>query len=344
MMHTELNLDGLGGVNVLIGENDTGKTALLKLLYATTKALEQYFLQLAHKNEPFSRTLAAKLLSTFQPPRNGLGELVSRGNGTKLVAELTYADTACLNLRYAFGPSTTAHISDCTEHIERYSPEVCTLFVPAKEVLTAFEAIAATRETLDMYGFDDTYYDLIKALRLPIQRGMPAEELREASNELERLFSGRIEPAAKAGMPFVFRRGNVEFTMPTTAEGIKKIGILSTLISNRQLRRRAVLFLDEPETALHPRAIRKLADILHLFAASNIQVFLSTHNFFLIKQLEIIARRHQTNYTCTSIVQGTNNKLTSTTTLLRDGLPSNPIIDETLAMLQDELSLTYPAA
>lgn len=37
--------------------------------------------------------------------------------------------------------------------------EPITLFIPPKEILTTFSAIAATREALEIYGFDDTYYD-----------------------------------------------------------------------------------------------------------------------------------------------------------------------------------------
>jgi recombinational DNA repair ATPase RecF len=37
-----LELDFVPGVNVIIGENGTGKTHLLKVIYAVTKAAEEY--------------------------------------------------------------------------------------------------------------------------------------------------------------------------------------------------------------------------------------------------------------------------------------------------------------
>ncbi|WP_368501347.1 AAA family ATPase [Oceanobacter sp. 5_MG-2023] len=47
------------------------------------------------------------------------------------------------------------------------------------------------------------------------------------------------------------------------SEGIKKIAILDTLLGNRF----SVVFVDEPESALHPTAIVQLIDILALLAA-----------------------------------------------------------------------------
>jgi predicted ATPase len=68
--------------------------------------------------------------------------------------------------------------------------------------------------------------------------------------------------------------------MQLTAEGIKKIGILTTLIRNRQLNANSVLFLDEPETTLHPEATRELVEMLMLMARAGMQIFLATHNYF----------------------------------------------------------------
>jgi len=40
-----------------------------------------------------------------------------------------------------------------------------------------------------------------------------------------------------------------------TAEGIKKIAILDTLLGNRYLDTSSIVFIDEPEAALHPQAV-----------------------------------------------------------------------------------------
>ena len=46
MAHSDLSIKDLPEINVIIGKNDTGKTGLLKLLYATIKSLEIYSLRM----------------------------------------------------------------------------------------------------------------------------------------------------------------------------------------------------------------------------------------------------------------------------------------------------------
>ena len=65
----------------------------------------------------------------------------------KLVDELLRAEADLLDQSYyfAFGKDTTRKILDCSE-VEQPVKALNTLFLPPKEVLTALDAIAATRE------------------------------------------------------------------------------------------------------------------------------------------------------------------------------------------------------
>lgn len=45
------------------------------------------------------------------------------------------------------------------------------IFIPAKEVLSLFSVILKSREVDKVFGFDDTYYDLAKALGISPSRG-----------------------------------------------------------------------------------------------------------------------------------------------------------------------------
>lgn len=40
------------------------------------------------------------------------------------------------------------------------------IFIPAREVLSLFSVILKSRDVDRVFGFDDTYYDLAKALRI----------------------------------------------------------------------------------------------------------------------------------------------------------------------------------
>ena len=328
----------LTNVNVIIGANDSGKTAILKLFYGISKSLEDFMQKNVHNPSPYKRLLSDKLINTFQPRKNGLGELVTKGSSEKLSVNITYEGKSKQQIQFSFGETTTNSIVDCTEnnHIESFADQYNALFIPAKEVLTAFDAIALTREQYNMIGFDDTYYDLILDLRVPTQQGNVNSELRNVNSDLEALFEGVITQGPKDN-PFIFKKGKTEFSMPLTAEGIKKIGILTTLIKNRKLRKNTVLFMDEPETALHPKAVRNLAEMIVLMSKAGVQVFITTHNYFLIKQLAIIAKRDNTDINCFSLNKVQGQPIGYTLGNMKDGLPENQIIDEALAMFNEEI-------
>ena len=78
-------------LNVIIGENDTGKTHLLKLLYAMSRAIEDYSKkQAGPEPKELSELLAQKLRWTFLPQKLELGRLVTRGSGNRLSVELCW--------------------------------------------------------------------------------------------------------------------------------------------------------------------------------------------------------------------------------------------------------------
>ncbi len=65
-------------VNVIVGKNDTGKTGLLKLLYATAKTVDVYSRKSQNQEVSLKKQLAEKLYDTFQPGKKGLGEMVTK--------------------------------------------------------------------------------------------------------------------------------------------------------------------------------------------------------------------------------------------------------------------------
>lgn len=340
MGYSEFNSGEFAPVNVIIGQNDTGKTGLLKLLYATAKTIDIYSKRTLNEDVSFKKVLAEKLNDTFQPGKKGLGELVNKLTKEKLSVDIEFLHTK-LNykdrLHFSFGESTTNTIVDSQENIHPISDSFRCLFIPAKEVLTSLKAIRATRDNLHMPGFDDTYLDLIRALVIPGQKGNITEELKVVNKKLELLFEGQIEQQTEDD--FLFKKGNTEFSMQLTAEGVKKIGILTTLIRNRQLNANSVLFLDEPETTLHPEATRALAEMLMLMAKSGIQIFVATHNYFVLKQMHLAARRDNVAVNCYSLRREKGKSVEFEVFDLKASFPENPISSEAIKMADEEVKL-----
>jgi hypothetical protein len=288
--------------------------------------------------------LAEKLFDTFMPIKNGLGDLVQKGTKDKMDVNITIVEK---NGKYkqpiyfSFGDRTEKSISTCIEHVDSLNGKsINALFVPAKEVLTAFNDIRNIRENFYGVGFDDTYLDLIKALNLETTKGRVASELSQVNKSLEDLFEGKIEQTGQNEQPFIFKKGNQQFAMQQTAEGIKKIGILTTLITNRQLGKGTVLFMDEPETALHPDAIRQMVEMLVAMSKAGVQIFIASHSYFVIKQLANCAKRDKLDISCWNLSKDVGKPVKNSFHNLIDGvLPSNTIIDETLKMFDQEIDI-----
>lgn len=326
-------------LNVIIGENDTGKTHLLKLLYAMARSIEDYSKKKAGPEpKELSELLATKLRWTFLPQKLELGKLVSRGSGNRLSVDLCWNQGG--HLRFSFGKDTTSKIVEINTNGLPDLEGNKASFLPPKEILSIFDAIVATRETAEIAAFDDTYYDLVQDYRQPTTAGNLQANIKKALVHLENVTGGG-EVEMESNGNIIFRRGKEVFNMHQTAEGIKKIGILSRLMRNRRLTPAGgcMLFVDEPETNLHPKAIVLFAEMLHEFAQSGIQVYLTTHSYFLLKRLEQLAREKSADYSLLDLRKQEGAGVSGTVTKLRDGLPSNPIVEESVRLFDRDVQL-----
>lgn len=340
MGYSQFKAADFAPVNVFIGKNDTGKTGILKLLYTTCKVIDVYSRRIKNEDVALKKLLAEKLLDTFQPGKKGLGELVNKGGEGKLQVDLKFRHDALDytdRMVFGFGDSTTNTIVDGQESIKEISENFRCLFIPAKEVLTSLKAIRATRDNLHMPGFDDTYLDLIRAMVIPTKQGNISGEFRVVNKKLEDLFEGQIVQASEDD--FIFQKGHAQYSMQLTAEGVKKIGILTTLIRNRQLNANSVLFLDEPETTLHPEATRELAEMLMLMAKAGVQVFIATHNYFVLKQMHLVAKKEAIRTNCYSLLRKKGQPVEVKVANLQDELPENEISEEAERMAEEEIKL-----
>lgn len=288
--------------------------------------------------QPLADLLANKLLWTFLPEKFSLGKLVSKRARSKCQVEMQWAKTG--SLRFALGKEASKKITDLQVDALELMAGQRISFLPPKEILSLFDAIIATREGAEIAAFDDTYYDLVQDFRQPSVQGVLHGNLKKVFGHLADVTGGGEVEMSNGEI--WFKRGKERFNMHQTAEGIKKIGILSRLMRNRRLTPTAgcVLFVDEPEVNLHPRAIVLFADMLHEFAHAGIQVYLTTHSYFLLKRLEQLARQHQTDYALLDLrknaaTTGVHGQLS----LLKNGLPENPIIEQSLALFDVDVQL-----
>jgi AAA15 family ATPase/GTPase len=320
-----INWGGLGKINLVIGGNGIGKTFLLKAIYSSLRTLEEY--KRGDEQRSAAEILADKLYWTYQAEK--IGDLVSKGADKPLRSALTVDGKT---FSFSFGAGTSKQIASIENHIEPRSSN--SIFLPAKEVLSLYHIILKSREQDKVFGFDETYYDLAKALRIQTSKGRNYAEFAQSRGMLKDILHGKVEYSEANGRWLFVNKERQSFPIGATAEGIKKIAILDTLLGNGYLTPQSVILIDEPESALHPAAISQLLDIVALLADRGIQFIMASHSYFVIKKLFLIAQEKKWSI---PVISAAND--TWVCDDLKNGMPDNSIINESITLYQQEVEL-----
>ncbi len=324
-----LSVNNLGPINLLIGPNRSGKTVVLKALYCAQRTVE--LTDRGKNKNTAAEILTDKLYWTFQVPK--IGQIVRRPYTGPLVFSMT--ERKGKTFSFSFGADTEKKISNITNTcVARRSNSV---FIPAKEVLSLLNVIKYNREELYEFGFDETYYDLAKALTPPT-KGKIAGACAEARENLLKAIGGKIE-YSKEKKSWVYYQGKLSFDINVTSEGTKKIAIFDTLIANHYLTRESVVFIDEPESGLHPGLLMELVDIIVALAKYGMQFFIASHSYFIIKKLHVVAKQEHMHIPVISFKNDNEEGEAVTISDLQESMPENPIIDESVKLYEQEIML-----
>jgi len=321
---THIEWHNLGRINLVIGGNGSGKTFLLKALYCAMRTLEEY--KRGDDRRSAAEILADKLYWTFQADK--IGDLVTKGSESPLSCAITLDGR---QFSFSYGKDTAKQISTLENHVDPRQSN--SIFLPAKEVLSIHHVILKSREQGKEFGFDDTYLDLVRAVRLSTKRGKNYTAFANARTNLSKIVNGWVAYDEASGR-WLFGRGNQRFPIGVTSEGIKKIALLDTLLGNHYLDTSSLIFIDEPEAALHPQAISQFLDIIAALAESGIQFFLAGHSYFVIKKLFLIAQEKQMFI---PVLSESSGEWPSDDFL--NGMPDNPIINESIRLYEEEVEL-----
>lgn len=278
------------GLNVIIGENGTGKSHLLKLGYSILKTLES-FGNKAPARDVAEREFAKNLVDIFRPET--LGRLASRVQGCAASSvSATWAKDGFL--RFSFSTKNTEKVALSPDL--QYAPlHSSTLFIPPKEILSIFEGFQGALEKREL-AFDGTYLALAKALNSTPWKGKRPADTAKLVESLEEVLNASV--VKRDNKFYIISQSNGgQFEAPLAAEGHRKLGMLTYLILNRELRKSSSLFWDEPEANLNPKLLVKLAQIL-VEISKVMQVTIATHSLFLLRELEILQEQKKLSKAC----------------------------------------------
>ena len=130
-------------------------------------------------------------------------------------------------------------------------------------------------------GVPDYFYDMAVALR----RRRIEHPFAGIHKSLHDAIGGQIS-LSEAG-DLEFQRNGKSIPLSLTSAGVANMGMLALLIERGALERGSFLFIDEPESNLHPAWQVEMAEFLFELARQGVNVVVSTHSMTILKWLEV---------------------------------------------------------
>jgi hypothetical protein len=268
----QLNLQFTPGINAFVGENGSGKTHLLKALYAIDKARAMVPAERSEQDEvklPV-RLVREQLIVLFQAIKQ---DRLYRHGRLFLEMSANWGDEGFLSVRIDTGGGDGSHLNLDLPH--EYP-----VFFPSEDVLGhsfGFRSLYERREI----DFDQSFKDLLDALALSPLRDVPHQETLQT---IEAIIGGSVEIE---GERFYLGQGSERIEAHMAAQGWRKLAALYLLLRNGSLGPGRVLFWDEPEANLNPKLMDEVIRALLLLARSGVQVFLATHSYVMLKEMDL---------------------------------------------------------
>ena len=270
-----IKCDFTPGINIIIGENGTGKTHLLKVLHAfcTCKTLIA-----ANDDEPSKLCdhFLAMLKKCFQEKR--AVQLFTSEN-KKMLIDIESKEGSFYFSATAKGPQ------DCVDILTLHNKvqPTASIFLPTKEMLSHSKGLTSLYNEYEL-PFDATLIDIISKAQFPAARSVPSIA-KNILPHLENILEGMV--VEENDEFFVVKRDGRKVPFALEAEGVKKIGVLWKLLISKRIAADTVLFWDEPDANINPAIMPVVVDTLLALSRQGVQVFVSTHDYLFAKYFEV---------------------------------------------------------
>jgi AAA15 family ATPase/GTPase len=281
----EFAVDFCPGVNVIIGGNATGKTTLLKVMYAIHEHIADYvYAECGLPCEDVENSI--DLGEYFSDERKIVKMLFGNfGNNSQIETD-------------PFDTRLQAHLD---KNISMYfelnqTPDDDTggigmseVFIPAQEMLSHSKGfLALSRER--KIPFDRTQIDIVAKAELG-EANVLSDKYVELLAKIENVINGVI--VYKNDTFYTHKKSGESIEFPFEAEGFRKFGLLWKLLRNGFLEKDSVLFWDEPEASLNPELVSVLVDVLLELQRGGVQIFLATHSEILASYFAVNREREK---------------------------------------------------
>lgn len=349
MMFADMSLALSPKINILCGGNNTGKTALLKILYSSCKSMNSAYLRQETQGlqGPLSKdyannALVSKIQGVFQLEGGRIGRLVSHKNQNKKNAEIDVAFSGGSSLAYSFGSRSQNHV-EFSELPDKDIAKMDCVFIPPKEIISALENFVSLYQDYHI-AFEETYYDLARLLIRPRAKSKEKQRKHPVLKSFEEIMGGEL--IEKKGRVYLRQHNGTLYEMGLLSEGYRKLATLIQLTLTGSLSPRSILFWDEPETNMNPSMIEPVTKALAALSKLGVQVFITTHDYFVQQSFNLMAAYPKAdeealpvNFLSLYPDEDGYVHIESAPTL--EGLTHNPIMEEFDALYDREQELIY---
>lgn len=272
----QITLSCSPGVNVVIGANGTGKSHLLKLAYALSSVLNR-------KEPGLEQAITAKFKGVFKP-EGGIGRLC-RDEAQKTEIQVKFDQEDVMDFAFSADMSEVV----ITEQLRKWPETGRPLFLPPKEMLSSFPGFSSLYLQREI-TIDETYFDICQALETPKLTTLPPA-VEPLIATLQQACEGEFVLMKQQRFYYKPVQGKL-LEAELAAEGFRKLGMLQRLLSNGSIRpgQSGPLFWDEPEANVNPKLMKAVIAVLLALARAGQQIFLATHDYVLLKELDLQRR------------------------------------------------------
>ena len=278
------------GVNVFIGANGTGKTTLLKCLYAATDTLKcktsRYF-SATERDDSDDDVLITRVHASYGHDK----EVFS-----PIAVFLSPSDSLTKSVDEFPAPGDEiSHLSYVKEkNDERYSfnsqgPNMKSksIMIPATEMLSHSKGFLALCNEWKM-PFDQTQIDILAKAQLPETHEVKLNAA-SALEKIKTIIGGDV--VYEDDTFYILKSNGEKVSFSLEASGYKKLGLLWKLLRNGLLENGTILLWDEPENSLSPEIVPVLVDILLELSRNGVQIIVATHSellasYFAVSRIE----------------------------------------------------------
>ena len=310
----KLDIDFSPRINVIIGENGTGKTQLLKAAYTLASTSSQNSAVTDPKE--LEKIFTDKFTRIFMPDDLKIGRLARCQESLCATVQGDFLENGRFEKKIKFDFSTRGQSLKIDEKYKSQGDlyAMSPIFIPTKEVISLYRGLLNEPSHKDVFQniFDDSYFDLCNKLsQTPSEENEPRIQafLEDIVNKIQGRFefegssvnfnAGQYIPYAQSTIEKDKTKDGKRFFEPTpdeklsthmVAEGFRKLGVLHRLIENQSLvpKKSGSLFWDEPESNMNPKLMKLIVQLLLELSKKEQQIIITTHDYVLLKWFDVL--------------------------------------------------------